>query len=135
MKQQENIMETINRQMKRITFLPTALESGLDEAVEFRVPQQSSLHCFFALDGSADLIVVMDDCVSGETEHLVNFDNVVESLLQTFTEQPPGTIREKMEDIASLRTLAVRFQSVAARLVQEAGKREREFPRADSPVN
>jgi len=76
---------------------------------------------------AADVLVVVEDFVSGETEHRINFDEAVESLLQTFEEEPPVTRREKYDDVATLRQLARRFQAVASRLLYEARKREDKF--------
>jgi len=123
-------METIHVQTRRKRRLPLALETGLDEAVEFHIPETPPPHYFFALEegeGAADVLVVVEDFVSGETEHRINFDEAVESLLQTFEEEPPVTRREKYDDVATLRQLARRFQAVASRLLYEARKREDKF--------
>lgn len=123
-------MEAIHAQTRRKRRLPIALETELDEAVEFHIPETLPPHYFFALDegeSAADLVVVVEDVVSGETEHRIDFDEAVESLLQTFEEEPPVTLREKYDDVATLRQLARRFQAVASRLLYEARKREDEF--------
>jgi hypothetical protein len=124
------LMETTQAQTRRKRRLPIALETELDEAVEFHIPETPPPHYFFALDegeGAADLVVVMEDLISGETEHRIDFDEAVESLLQTFREEPPVTLREKYDDVATLRQLARRFQAVASRLLYEARKRQDEF--------
>ncbi len=117
-------------QTKRNLRSSVALETGLDEAIEFEIPESSPLHYFFALDAdknATDLVVINEDSIWGETEHQIDFDEAVNSLLQTFDEVPPASLKEKLEDVETLRRLARRFQSVASRLLREAKKRENEF--------
>ena len=109
---------------------PVALKTGLDEAVEFHVPHPRAPHYFFPLNQQAegtDLIMVVEDYVMGEAEYHVDLDKAVAGLLQTFAEQPPTSLEEKVAEIATLKALAGRLQTVATRLLREAGQREEEF--------
>lgn len=131
-------MGTVQRQANRTVCWPVAFQTGLDEAVEFHIPEHHAPHYFFPLDKQAegtdppiDLLVVVDDFVTGETEYQIDFDEAVDRLLQTFATQPPVTLEEKFEDIGALKALAGRFQSVATRLLREAGRREEEFQELD----
>lgn len=109
---------------------PLALEIGLDEIVEFQLPATPTTACFFPLDEQVDLLFVMGDVLVGEIEHPIDFDQAVNDLLQTLAEEPPRTLKEACEDIATLRRLAHRFESVARRLHSEARKREDKLQRS-----
>jgi hypothetical protein len=111
----------------RRTQLPVALETRIDEAVEFRLPEPEAHVCAFSLTGQADLVVMVDDFAAGAGEYPINLDDAVDGLLEVFADEPPATPRARAEDAALLRALARRLQSVAARLSREAAKRELGF--------
>ncbi len=120
-------MKTSQTQVRPNAGPPVAVQTGLDEVVEFQIPEPGTPDCFFSLGedpGSADLVVVVDDFVAGETEYHIDFDEVVDGLLETFAEESPATFQGKLDDAAKLKRLAQRFQSVGARLLQEARRRE-----------
>jgi hypothetical protein len=70
--------------------------------------------------------VVYEDRVGGETNYLINLDDVVGGLLQTLANESRQTANEKPDDISTLKSLARRFQFIAARLSREASRREDE---------
>jgi hypothetical protein len=113
-------------QSERNERLAKAVEDGMDSVVEFYIPEPPASYCFFTLDGDSDLTVVYEDRVAGEMNYLVNLDAVVSGLLQTLTRESGQTADEKPDDISTLKSLARRFQSIAARLSQEASRREGE---------
>ena len=109
--------------------LPIALETGLDEAVEFQIPEPDSPDCFFSFSGHSDVpdLVVVGDFVGGQTEYRIDFDDAVDNLIEALANEEPTTLQENLDDIAMLKALAKKFQSVAARLTEEARKREAQF--------
>lgn len=116
--------------MKQSAAWPVALKTGLDEAVEFYIPRPRAPHYCFPLSQQAegtDLILVVEDYLTGEAEYHVDLDKAVAELLQMLAEQPPTSLEEKFAEIATLKALAGRLQTVATRLLREAGKREQEF--------
>ncbi len=123
-------MNTMQSRAQQNRYVSSSATTGVDEMVEFHIPEMLPPHYFFALDkgeDKADLILVTDDFIGGETEHRIDLDEAVGCLLQTFEEEPPVTLKERLDDVATLRTLARRFQSIASRLLQEARRRESEF--------
>ena len=117
-------------QREQATQLPIALETGLDEAVEFQIPEPDSLDCFFSLSGHSDvpdLLLVVHDFVRGQTEYRIDFDDAVDNLIDALANETPTSLQEDLDDIAMLKALAKRFESVAARLTEEARKREAQF--------
>lgn len=111
-------------QVERIEGLVNAFETGEDYRVEFNTPEPSAPHCFFSLDGDSDLTVVYEDYIAGEKCYEINLDEAVRRLLDTFAEESQVTLRENPEDVSTLKTLALRFQFLAARLLREARQRE-----------
>jgi len=126
----EPFMKTGRTQKEQVARLPITLETGIDEAVEFQIPEPASRVCFFSLGRHSDLgdlVLVVNDFVVGQIEYRIDFDDVVENLLGAFANERPTTLQGNLDDVAMLRALAKRFQSVAARLTEAARKREARF--------
>ena len=117
-------MSSRNSDTIREQSLDQIVESGLYGVLAAPTEPSAPSACFFSLAESADLVVLVDDVFTGESEYHVNFDRAVDELLNTFAEEPPQTWDEKMEDILTLRKLALRFHAVAARLASAAQQRE-----------
>jgi len=117
-------MSNRNPETMREQSLNQIVESGLYGVLATPADPATPSACFFSLDESADLVVLVDDLFTGESEYHVSFDRAVDELLKTFTEEPPQTWDEKMEDILTLRKLALRFHAIAARLAGAAQQRE-----------
>lgn len=97
------------------------LEDGLDCVVAFQTPEPLSTQCFFSFEEGSDLTVIYDDLIAGETAYQIDFDEVVQELLESFSEEPPVN---RSEEARRLRLLARRFENVAGRLLREAAERE-----------
>lgn len=117
-------MNSRNPDTTREQSLSQVVEAGLYGVLAAPAEPSAPSACFFSLDESADLVVLVDDVFTGECEYYVNFDHAVDELLKTFMEEPLQTWDEKMEDILTLRKLALRFHAIAARLAGAAQQRE-----------
>lgn len=117
-------MSSRNPETMREHALNEVVESGLYGVLAAPAEPSAPSACFFSLEESADLVVLVDDLFTGENAYHVNFDRAVDELLKTFTEEPPQTWDEKMEDILTLRRLALRFHAIAARLAGAAQQQE-----------
>lgn len=117
-------MSTRNTPTIREQQLSQIVESGLYGVLPASDPTTQGSYCFFSLDETADLVVQVEDFFGGETRFGVNLDQVVDDLLDTITEDPPKTWDGKMEDILTLRNLALRFHALATRLARAARQRE-----------
>jgi hypothetical protein len=117
-------MSNQNTTTMREQQLSQIVESGLYGVLPIENATTPGTYCFFALDEPTDLVVQVEDFFGGETRFGVNLDQVVDDLLDTITEEPPKTWDGKMEDILTLRNLALRFHKLATRLAGAARQQE-----------
>ncbi|MBX3280068.1 MAG: hypothetical protein KF868_18855 [Acidobacteria bacterium] len=104
---------------------PVALDTGLDEAVEFGAPERRPVDWYFSPDGCSDLVMVTEDVVGAVVEYAIDLDEAVECVLDGLVDEAAAAVHDRLNDIAALRVLARRFEEAAVRLHQEAGDLEK----------